>query len=115
METEHIESSNDDIFGGDSESVDLDSLEEMAVEEDQDLPVHPEDSFTNELNDKVEEIRDAALKGNIPDELKDEIKDILLYMDQLLESLPDDKIQEFARSEHFEVYKKIFEELGIKK
>ena len=36
-------------------------------------------------------------------------------MDQLLESLPDEKIQEFARSEHFEVYKKIFEELGIKK
>ena len=34
-------------------------------------------------------------------------------MDQLLESLPDEKIQEFARSEHFEVYKKIFEELGI--
>ena len=34
-------------------------------------------------------------------------------MDQLLESLPEEKIEEFARSEHFEVYKKLFEELGI--
>ncbi|MCG8453065.1 MAG: hypothetical protein MI717_07785 [Spirochaetales bacterium] len=50
---------------------------------------------------------------NLSGELKDEIKDVLKYMDQLLESLPDEKIQEFARSEHFEVYKKIFEELGI--
>ena len=50
---------------------------------------------------------------HLPKDIKDEIRDILTYMDQLLESLPEDKIQEFARSEHFEVYKKIFEELGI--
>ena len=34
-------------------------------------------------------------------------------MDQLLESLPEDKIKEFAQSEHFEVYKKLFDELGL--
>jgi hypothetical protein len=49
----------------------------------------------------------------LPVELKDEIKSVLSYMDQLLESLPEEKIEEFARSEHFEVYKKLFEELGI--
>lgn len=49
----------------------------------------------------------------LPVDLKDEIKSVLTYMDQLLESLPEDKIEEFARSEHFEVYKKLFEELGI--
>jgi hypothetical protein len=49
----------------------------------------------------------------LPVELKDEIKSVLAYMDQLLENLPEDKIEEFARSEHFEVYKKLFEELGI--
>ena len=49
----------------------------------------------------------------LPVELKDEIKSVLSYMDQLLESLPEDKIEEFARSEHFEVYKRLFEELGI--
>jgi hypothetical protein len=34
-------------------------------------------------------------------------------MDQLLESLPDDKIEEFARSEYFDTYKKLFKELGL--
>ncbi len=51
--------------------------------------------------------------GTMPLELKEEIKSVLSYMDQLLESLPEEKIEEFARSEHFEVYKKLFEELGI--
>lgn len=50
---------------------------------------------------------------SLPIELKDEIKSVLSYMDQLLESLPEDKIEEFARSEHFSVYRKLFEELGI--
>jgi pilus assembly protein FimV len=34
-------------------------------------------------------------------------------MDNLLDALPDEKIQEFAESEHFEVYKKLFEDLGL--
>jgi hypothetical protein len=34
-------------------------------------------------------------------------------MDQLLESLPDDKIGEFAESEYFDTYKKLFHDLGL--
>jgi len=49
----------------------------------------------------------------IPPHLREEIKSVLSYMDQLLESLPEEKIKEFARSEHFEVYKRLFEELGL--
>jgi len=45
--------------------------------------------------------------------MRNEIKSVLTYMDKLLASLPDEKIQEFAESEHFEVYKKLFEELGL--
>jgi hypothetical protein len=48
-----------------------------------------------------------------PETIKDEIKSVLKYMDQLLESLPEDKIQEFAQSEHFDVYRRLFEELGL--
>ncbi len=55
----------------------------------------------------------AAVDEEIPDDLKTEIKSILKYMDQLLEALPEDKIEEFARSEYFEVYKKLFDELGL--
>ena len=49
----------------------------------------------------------------LPDNLKDELKVVLSYMDQLLESLPEEKIEEFARSEYYNSYKKLFEELGL--
>jgi hypothetical protein len=53
-----------------------------------------------------------ALKG-VPQEFKQELRTVLSYMDILLESLPEEKIEEFARSEHFEPYKKLFKELGL--
>jgi hypothetical protein len=34
-------------------------------------------------------------------------------MDRLLEALPEEKIEEFARSKQFDTYKKIFTELGL--
>ena len=46
-------------------------------------------------------------------ELKKDIKSVLLYMDQLLENLPEEKIVEFAKSEEFTTYKKLFSELGL--
>ena len=51
--------------------------------------------------------------SEIPSNLKHELKTVLSYMDQLLESLPDDKIEEFARSEHYDTYKRLFKELGL--
>jgi pilus assembly protein FimV len=49
----------------------------------------------------------------IPEDLKDDIRSVLKYMDQLLEALPEEKIQEFANSEYFVMYKKLFEDLGL--
>jgi len=49
----------------------------------------------------------------LPANLRQEVKTVLSYMDQLLESLPESKIEEFARSEYFDTYKKLFEELGL--
>jgi hypothetical protein len=54
----------------------------------------------------------SVLKG-VPQEFKQELRTVLSYMDILLESLPEEKIEEFARSEHFEPYKKLFKELGL--
>ena len=51
--------------------------------------------------------------ASMPDSLKNDVKSVLAYMDQLLENLPEEKIAEFAKSEHFEVYKKLFTELGL--
>ncbi len=45
--------------------------------------------------------------------MHEEIKSVLSYMDRLLESLPEEKISEFAQSEYFDRYKKLFTDLGI--
>lgn len=58
-------------------------------------------------------VETAESNGEIPGDLKQEIKSVLSYMDQLLENLPEDKISEFAQSEQFVTYKKLFEELGL--
>jgi hypothetical protein len=56
---------------------------------------------------------ESPVLNEIPVEFKQELRTVLSYMDILLESLPEEKIEEFARSEHFEPYKKLFRELGL--
>jgi hypothetical protein len=89
------ETGDEDTLPEEDFSVPEDRTEETAVEE---LP---------------EENETASGPGVIPSHLKQELKTVLSYMDQLLESLPDDKIEEFARSEYFDTYKKLFKELGL--
>lgn len=48
-------------------------------------------------------------RHRLDDEHYDDIKRLLSYLDKLLESLPEDRIDEFARSEYFELYRKVFE------
>ena len=44
---------------------------------------------------------------------KDELKKLMSHMDELLGSLPDSYIKEFASSEYFDLYKKIMSELDL--
>lgn len=95
-----LENSYNELPG--TEEVDLDSLEALATN-----TKTVESEALSSIDEASEEVKPVS------SELKDEIRDVLKYMDELLDSLPDKKIREFARSEHFETYKKIFEELGI--
>ena len=102
-------------------------LEELAVIPviDDELPAETlvEETLDEEpVGEDVVELTEATAEepvkkeskiSDIPDDLKQDIKSVLSYMDQLLDSLPEDKIAEFARSEHFELYKKLFTELGL--
>jgi hypothetical protein len=65
--------------------------------------------------EEEEEEEQDVLAGDpsIPGNIRQELKTVLSYMDQLLESLPEEKIEEFARSEYFDTYKKLFKELGL--
>jgi hypothetical protein len=51
--------------------------------------------------------------ANVTNYLTQELKHVLSYMDQILESLPDDKIEAFTRSQHFDTYKQVFTTLGL--
>lgn len=46
-------------------------------------------------------------------ELLEDLRKLLLYLDRLLESLPEEKIEEFANSEYFNLYRHVFEKLGL--
>ena len=91
---------------------------EAPIEELDTIPELEPEEEGNSKEPKQETLLQAATKKreatiSIPLELKNEIKSVLSYMDQLLEALPEKKIEEFAKSEYFETYKHLFEELGI--
>jgi hypothetical protein len=100
----------------------------MADSDEAELPVELSENFSMEIPTEfvVEEIPSENVAElpvigagriateEIPSQLKNELKNVLAYMDKLLESLPEEKIEEFAKSDYFDTYKKLFEELGIK-
>ena len=47
--------------------------------------------------------------------LKKDLRNVLGVIDELLDALPEKKIREFAKSDHFKVYEKLFSELGLDK
>jgi hypothetical protein len=60
-------------------------------------------------HDTFSEPKGSTLQGD----LYDRVCATLLFMDNALEDLPDASIKEFARSSMFNVYKSVFESLGL--
>ncbi len=48
-----------------------------------------------------------------PDTFREDVRRVLACLDNLLDSLPPEKIREFAQSSDFATYKKLFTELGL--
>ncbi len=91
----------------------LDELEIDEPETDAEPTADETTAETEAAEVPAEKPQDNDEEDDLPAGLREEIRSILSYMDQLLESLPEEKIQEFARSEHFAVYKRLFDELGL--
>ena len=68
-----------------------------------------EESSPEDLSDSTDRF-DSFQFGSVK---KEELKKVISYMDELLGSLPDSYIKEFASSEYFELYKKIMNELEL--
>jgi hypothetical protein len=82
----------------------FDAHPEALVPLPEEKPDAPQETLSSEES--------SVLQG-VPQKFKQELRTVLSYMDILLEALPEEKIEEFARSEHFEPYKKLFQELGL--
>ena len=110
------------------EEMDLTEAEPVSDELSEDEVLEPLDvgDVASDSFEKFEEpvITEGAFPSETPGfeesveapsytKLKQELKTVLSYMDQLLESLPDDKIEEFARSDYYDTYKKLFKDLGL--
>ncbi|MDE6718384.1 MAG: hypothetical protein K2J68_00800, partial [Treponemataceae bacterium] len=95
-----------------AEPLSEDSLEETSVEEPTFEEPLPEESAAEEPSSGEDE-KTKLQQNSIPKNLREEVISVLSYMDQLLENLPEEKITEFAKSEHFVTYKKLFDELGL--
>ena len=96
---------------GPEELIEIDEAEEFA-DVDLEEALQSEPAFTP-IAEPTKPEAAAAPSADQTEKLKSDIRSVLSYLDRLLESLPEDKIEEFAHSEHFDTYKKLFEELGL--
>ncbi|MGL4982488.1 MAG: hypothetical protein ACRC4W_06525 [Treponemataceae bacterium] len=69
-------------------------------------------SEKNPINNSAKLVR-QQFSLFFPSYLYGELKNVIIYMDQLLENLPEKAVDEFVRSKHFETYKTIFLELDL--
>mgnify|MGYP007101843227 FL=1 len=122
-ENESAESESD-ALPTDSEELLAEPQEVTAAEDAEELPSEEAETSTALSDEELEidesrpeaepiEKMQAVSDAEISDSLKNDVKSVLLYMDQLLENLPEDKIVEFAKSEQFTTYKRLFNELGL--
>ncbi|NLC92462.1 MAG: hypothetical protein GX677_03205, partial [Treponema sp.] len=90
------------------------ATEEAPIEEPAFVDINSDNNLTDENINYLTKEEDKEVDSSTPNaSLKQDIKSVLLYMDQLLGKLPEDKIIEFAKSDEFTTYKKLFKELGL--
>ena len=63
--------------------------------------------------DPIPEAPAPAGGAELGGQVREEVRSVLAYLDQLLDALPPEKVREFAQSKHFATYKKLFREFGL--
>jgi len=61
----------------------------------------------------TEDVATSEIVQGLTDETKEDVKTVLSYLDNLFDDLPDDKVKEFAGSEYYDIYNRLFKKLGI--
>ena len=65
------------------------------------------------IQEKLYKLREEVIKRSEESEKEKLTKEVLKVLDDLLGNLPDEIIEEFARSKNFELYKKVMEMYGL--
>ncbi len=102
------ESDSDEVF------IDIPDIEDLEVDKLSDAQ-EGDASLVDERQEE-DELTEHLFDGILQDSLeysKKDIKSLFLYLDELLENLPAEKMEEFKQSRHFGVYKMLSGELGI--
>lgn len=97
--TENILQENENIISDEMEILNNNEIEEN----------YEDENYIDEVDNKNEEMK-ITDETNL-ETLKSEIKEVLNYIDNLLDALPEEKIKEFANSKYFSLYKKLLKEL----
>ncbi len=91
-------------------------LTDVEVEEKNGITPEPPET------DGFDEVSGATTSSDIEETMsamegsslsRENLKEVLVYIDNLLDKLPEDEIQKFARSKYYDLYNRLFEELGI--
>ena len=97
---------------------DLEESDEFIKVLEEAVPAEVSPSKAVSTSSENSEVAEAAKRiksqvDTLPPSLSEDLKKILKYLDSLLEELPEEKIREFAYSEYYDIYNKLFDELGI--
>ncbi|HEY9053845.1 MAG TPA: hypothetical protein VIO60_03395 [Rectinemataceae bacterium] len=74
---------------------------------------HPGELAPETRGGSAQEAETTPGRRALSDEAWDETKRLLSYLDRLLESLPEEKVDEFVHSEYFDLYRKVFDLFGL--
>lgn len=79
------------------------SIDQSVLEEEPEVPLQ-EEPRAERMADEL------SLETGVK---REELKKVIGYLDDLLGQLPEETVREFSRSEYFNLYKKVIEELGV--
>lgn len=96
----------------------LNKDENILLDDELQIIENEDEEKLNEKNNEENYQKDLNLLKEIElDEKSDEnlsikeIKSVVNYLDELLDALPEDKIEEFVKSDYYKLYKKVLDEL----
>jgi hypothetical protein len=91
----------------------LDSEDSVPTEYEPEEDISLSGEELNNILDSGEEESEVGEKFSFTTVNKEDVKKLMSYIDELMGSMPEEFVQEFAKSEYFELYKKVMDELDI--